>query len=221
MHFTLFTLFPEMFPAYLGYSLAGDALKTGKWGYNTVNLREFGLGRHRQVDDAPYGGGAGLVMRPDVLGPALDSAPCPKIIYMSPRGKQLTQAKVQELSQIPKIGILCGRFEGIDERIIEHYGIEEISAGDYILSGGEPAALLLMDAVIRVLPDVLGNAQTHDEESFADGLLEYPHYTRPAEWNGKKVPEVLTSGNHGEVAKWRKKMQLEITKKVRPDLIVG
>jgi tRNA (guanine37-N1)-methyltransferase len=225
MHFTLFTLFPEMFPGYLGYSLAGDALKTGKWGYNTVNIREFGLGKHRQVDDAPYGGGAGLVMRPDVLGAAIESsmhhAPCTKIIYLSPRGTPLTQNKVQELSKEPSLGLLCGRFEGVDERVLEHYQIEEISAGDYILSGGEPAALLLMDAVIRILPNVLGNEQTHEEESFSNGLLEYPHYTRPAEWNGKKVPDVLTSGNHAEVAKWRQQKALEITKKVRPDLIVG
>jgi len=222
MNFTIFTLFPEMFPASLGHSIAGEALKTQKWAYTTVNIRDFGLTRHKNVDDTPYGGGAGMVIRADVLGAAIDSTPQMPLIYLTPRGTPLTQSKVQQLSQHKEIGIICGRFEGIDERILEHYNIEEISIGDYILSGGEPAALILMDSIIRILPDVLGNADTHTEESFSpqnNNLLEYPHYTRPLEWNGKKVPDVLQSGNHAEIAKWRKEKALEITKKRRPDLL--
>lgn len=211
-----------MFPATLEFSIAGEALKANKWGYSTVNIRDFGLTRHKNVDDTPYGGGAGMVLRADVLGQAIDSAPKMPLIYLSPRGKPLTQAKVQELAQHKNIGIICGRFEGVDERVLQHYQIEEISVGDYILSGGEPAALILMDSIIRILPDVVGNADTHSEESFSPqngNLLEYPHYTRPLEWNGLKVPEVLQSGNHAEIAKWRKEKALEITKKRRPDLI--
>lgn len=222
MRFTLFTLFPEMFPGSLGLSLAGEALKQEKWGYGTVNIRDYGLTKHKNVDDSPFGGGAGMVLRPDVMGAAIESAPKMKLIYFSPRGAQLTQQKVEELSKFPELGLICGRFEGIDERVLEHYGIEEISIGDFILSGGEPAALVLMDAIIRILPEVVGNDATHAEESFSKhtgGLLEYPHYTRPAEWNGKKVPDVLTSGNHAEIAKWRKAESEKITKERRPDLL--
>lgn len=223
MKFTLITLFPEMFPASLGYSLAGTALKKGLWAFEAIDLKNFGQGKHNQVDDTPYGGGAGMVLKADVLGAAIESTThkpqTTKLIYMSPRGKPLTQAMVREFSELADITIICGRFEGIDERVLEHYKIEEVSIGDYVLSGGEPAALVLMDAVIRVLPNVIGNAGTHDEESFSSGLLEYPHYTRPTEWNGRKVPEVLMGGNHGEIAKWRRKKALELTKSRRPDLL--
>jgi tRNA (guanine37-N1)-methyltransferase len=212
-----------MFPGSLSSSLAGDALEKGLWSYKTVNIRDFGVGKHKNVDDSPYGGGAGMVLRADVLGEAIESQAKPgkkqKLIYMSPRGKQLTQQKVTELAELKEIAIICGRFEGIDERVLEHYEVEEISLGDYILSGGEPAALILMDAVIRVLPNVLGNKETHDEESFSNGLLEYPHYTRPPEWNGRAIPEILVSGNHAKVAEWRKQKSIEVTKKNRPDLL--
>ena len=208
-----------MFPGTLNYSLAGEGLRQGKWGYETVHIRSFGIGKHKMVDDSPFGGGAGMVIRADVLGEAIESIPKMPLFYLSPRGKPLTQEKVQELSKLPEIALICGRFEAIDERVIEHYNIEEISIGDYILSGGEPAAIVLMDSIIRILPEVIGNAGTHDEESFSDGLLEYPHYTRPAEWKERKVPEILTSGNHGEVAKWRKNKSVEITKERRPDLL--
>ena len=219
MKFNLFTLFPEMFPGSLGYSLAGEALKNGLWGYQGIDLKQFGIGKFPRVDDAPYGGGAGMVMRADVIEKALENQKPNKLIYMSPRGLPLTQNKVIELSKLNEINILCGRFEGIDERVIEHYKIEEISVGDYILSGGEVAALVLMDALIRGLPGVIGGLTSHDEESFSNGLLEYPHYTRPAEWKGLKVPEVLTSGNHAKIAEWRRKKALELTQKRRPDLL--
>jgi tRNA (guanine37-N1)-methyltransferase len=219
MQFKIFTLFPEMFPGTLDFSIASEARQKGVWSYKTINIRDFGLTRHKNVDDTPYGGGAGMVIRADVLGAALESSPIKPLIYLSPRGKQLTQAKVAELAKQPELGIICGRFEGVDQRVLTHYNIEEISIGDYILSGGEPAALVLMDSIIRVLPEVVGNAETHSEESFSNGLLEYPHYTRPAQWNGLKVPEVLTSGNHAEIAKWRHEQSVEITKKNRPDLL--
>ncbi len=223
MRFTLLTLFPDMFPGTLGFSLAGDALKKGIWGFDAIDIKTFGLGKHRQVDDAPYGGGAGLVMRPDVLEsalqPTINHQPSTKLIYMSPRGKPLTQQKAHELAKEPHITILCGRFEGVDERVLEHYNFEEISVGDYVLSGGEPAALILMDTVIRLLPEVMGNPETLAEESFSNGLLEYPQYTRPAEWQGRKVPEILTSGDHAKVAAWRKQKSVELTEKIRPDLL--
>lgn len=222
MKFKLITIFPEMFPGMLGYSLAGKALEKGLWGIETVDLKQFGRGNYNHVDDTPYGGGAGMVIRPDVLGDAIESATAnrkTKIIYMSPRGLPLTQKKAKELTKEQEIIIICGRYEGIDERVIEHYEIEEISIGDYILSGGEPAAMILMDSIIRLLPEVIGNEGTHFEESFSEGLLEYPHYTRPAEWNGKKVPEILASGDHKKVAEWRKERALENTKLRRPDLL--
>ena len=231
MHFNLLTLFPDMFPAFLGESLSGKALSRGDWSYNTINIRDFGHGTHKAVDDTPYGGGAGMVMRADVIEDALLSIPknqqTNKRIYMSPRGKPLTQARAIELSQTPQITILCGRYEGVDERILRAYNFEEISIGDYVLSGGEPAALILMDACIRLLPGVMGNKNTADEESFSPargGLLEYPHYTRPASWIDKNghthnVPQVLQNGNHAKINAWRDEQALSITKTIRPDLI--
>ncbi len=219
MKFNIITLFPEMFPSTLGHSLAGAALEKGLWELNAVDLKEFGQGKHRQVDDSPYGGGAGMVLKADVLGEAIDSIKPKKTIYMSPRGKPLTQAKAVELVGEAELTIICGRFEGIDERVLEEYDVEEISIGDYILSGGESAALVLMDAVVRLLPDVVGNAGTHEEESFSNGLLEYPHYTRPAEWKGREVPEVLRGGDHAKIEKWRYDKSVEITNERRPDLV--
>lgn len=221
----LLTLFPEMFPGYLGQSLAGQALKNQSWAYNTVDIRDFADDKHRTVDDTPYGGGAGMVMRADVIEKAYRSIQTPgKAIYMSPRGIPLNQAKVKELSALPALTILCGRYEGVDQRVLDACEFEEISIGDYVLSGGEPAALILMDACIRLLPGVMGNDETADEESFANGLLEYPHYTRPAEWiaangNTYNVPEILRSGDHGKIENWRKEQSLEITEKNRPDLL--
>lgn len=224
LHVTLFTLFPEMFPGMLGMSLAGKALSQKIWSLETVQLRDFATDNHKTVDDTPFGGGAGMVMKPDLLDRALSARqPLGKFIYMTPRGKPLTQEKVRELAQEPRLSILCGRYEGVDERLLQAYDAEEICIGDYILSGGEPAAAIMLDAIVRVLPDVLGNAGTHDEESFENGLLEYPHYTRPAVWTGpdgvaRSVPEILTSGHHAKVAEWRLKQSEEITKERRPDL---
>ncbi len=223
--FNILTLFPEMFPGSLGQSLAGKALERGDWGYTPVNIRDFGEGVHKAVDDTPYGGGAGMVMRADVLQDALLSIPEPgKRIYLSPRGKPLTQAKVKELSTCPNITLLCGRYEGVDQRFLDAYDFEEISIGDYVLSGGEPAALVLMDACIRLLPGVMGNSETANEESFSNGLLEYPHYTKPAQWVPKggtvlEVPEVLRSGNHAKIKAWREEQSYALTKARRPDLL--
>lgn len=224
-HVNILTLFPEMFPGALGHSLSGKALDKGAWSYNAVNIRDFAEGVHKSVDDTPYGGGAGMVMRPDVIEKALLSIEKPgRKIYLSPRGKPLTQKDVQALAATPEITLLCGRYEGVDQRVLDAHGFEEISIGDYVLSGGEPAALILMDACIRLLPGVMGNAQTPDEESFADGLLEYPHYTRPAHWesaNGRpyEVPAVLQSGDHAKIREWRRRQAEEITKLRRPDLL--
>ena len=228
INFNLLTLFPEMFPGSLGVSLAGKALERGDWAYTCVDIRDYGHGVHRSVDDTPYGGGAGMVMRADVVESALLSIPKHgQKIYLSPRGKPLTQTLVQELAQTPDITLLCGRYEGVDQRVLDAYGFEEISIGDYVLSGGEPAALILMDACIRLLDGVMGNVETVSEESFsdgADGMLEYPHYTRPAEWqaqNGQalNVPEVLRSGDHKKINDWRKNESREITKARRPELL--
>ncbi|MCC2646196.1 MAG: trmD [Rickettsiaceae bacterium] len=226
---SMLSIFPEIFPGPLAYSLAGQALKAGIWQYELVDIRDFGLTKHKNVDDIPYGGGNGMVMRADVLGAAIDHAlasnPNATIIYMSPRGKNLTQALSQEISQYKNIIILCGRFEGIDERIIEEYNIQELSIGDYVLSGGELAALVLLDSCIRLLPGVLENRETLCEESFSilgpaqKPLLEYPLYTRPAEWKGRKVPDILISGDHKKIEDWRYKKSLEITKQRRPDLL--
>ena len=216
----ILTIFPEMFPSLLGQSLAGKALSDGLWQINPVNIRDFATDNYRSVDDAPFGGGAGMVMKPDVLGAALDSVKdsSDRLIYLSPRGTPLTQSKVKELAGLSQITLVCGRFEGIDERVITHYELEEISIGDFVLSGGEPAAICLLDAVIRLIPDVLGSPDSLTEESFENGLLEYPQYTHPRSWQGMEVPEVLLSGNHKEIASWRKAQAEKITRDRRPDL---
>jgi tRNA (guanine37-N1)-methyltransferase len=221
VRFTVLTLFPELFPGPLGASLAGRALERGLWALHTVNMRDFGLGAHRAVDDAPFGGGAGMVLRPDVVAAALDSVPGPgRRICLSPRGAPLTQALVQDLAAEPAITLLCGRYEGVDQRALDARACEEISIGDYVLSGGEIAALALMDAVVRLIPGVMGNAQTPAEESFGpEGLLEYPHYTRPGVWEGRAVPGVLLSGNHAAIAAWRAEQALATTRARRPDLL--
>lgn len=219
---TVLTLYPEMFPGPLGISLAGRAREEGKWTLETVQIRDFAIDKHRTVDDTPAGGGAGMVLRVDVLASAIDHArqrhPACPVIAMTPRGKPLTQARVRELAAGPGVTILCGRFEGFDERIFEGRQVEEVSIGDIVLSGGEPAALMLLDACIRLLPGVMGAASSGTEESFEQGLLEYPHYTRPAEWEGRTIPEVLRSGDHAKIAAWRKSMAEVDTRLRRPDL---
>lgn len=226
-HVSILTLFPEMFPGFLGGSLAGKALERGDWSFDALNIRDFAEGVHKSVDDTPYGGGAGMVMRADVIERAALSIKQPgRKIYMSPRGTPLTQALVKELSATPALTILCGRYEGVDQRVLDAQGFEEVSIGDYVLSGGEQAAMIVMDACIRLLPGVMGNDATPDEESFNNGLLEYPHYTRPADWvaaDGQthSVPDVLKSGNHAEIEKWRKEQALELTRQRRPDLLKG
>ena len=220
---TVITLFPEMFPGPLGLSLAGDALARGVWGLETRQIREHGLGRHRAVDDTPAGGGPGMVMRADVLASALDAAaplddPRPRLL-MSPRGAPLTQARVRGLSEGAGAVILCARFEGVDQRVIDARGLEEMSIGDYVLSGGEIAALALIDACVRLLPGVMGEEASSHEESFETGLLEYPHFTRPREFEGRGIPEVLLSGDHAKIARWRQDEALRLTRERRPDLI--
>ena len=215
---TVVTLFPEMFPGPLGCSLAGRALAEGSWSLETRSIREHGIGRHRQVDDTPCGGGAGMVMRADVLDAALGEADGRPLILLTPRGVALTQAHVQALAVGPGAVLVCGRFEGVDQRFVEARGAEEVSVGDYVLSGGEPAALVLLDACVRLLPGTMGAPASGDEESFADGLLEYPHYTRPAEWRGLAVPDVLLSGDHGRIRAWRRAESERITRARRPDL---
>ncbi len=213
------TLFPEMFPGPLGLSLAGRALERGVWTLGAENIRAHATDRHRTVDDTPFGGGAGMVMRPDVLDTALGAlADDRPMLYLTPRGRPLTQATVRRLASGPGVVLLCGRYEGIDQRVIESRQLEEVSVGDYVLSGGEPAALVLLDACVRLLPGVMGAAESADEESFSSGLLEYPHYTRPAEWQGRSVPDVLLSGHHAEVAAWRRRAAEQITRERRPDL---
>jgi tRNA (guanine37-N1)-methyltransferase len=219
------TLFPEMFPGPLGYSLVGQALDAGLWSLSLHQIREFGLGRHRAVDDTPAGGGAGMVLRADVLAGAIDAARQDNgdvpLLYMSPRGRPLDQARVRALSAGPGVMILAGRFEGIDERIIAGRGIEEVSIGDYVLSGGELAAMVLLDACVRLLPGVLGAEESLTHESFEDGLLEYPHYTKPREWEGRPTPDILLSGDHGKIARWRHEEALRVTRERRPDLLKG
>jgi tRNA (guanine37-N1)-methyltransferase len=216
------TLFPELFPGPLAASLAGDALKLGLWGLGTVALRDFGLGRHRQVDDTPAGGGAGMVLRADVVAAAIDAArvqaPGAPAIYLSPRGEPLTQALVRELACQPGAILLAGRFEGLDQRAIDARRLREVSIGDYVLSGGELAAMVLIDAVVRLLPGVVGAPASLAEESFEAGLLEYPHYTRPREWEGRSIPEVLLSGDHKKIARWRRAESERLTRERRPDL---
>jgi len=220
---SVLTLYPEMFPGALGLSLAGKALEAGTWSLDVTQIRDFASDRHRTVDDTPAGGGAGMVMRADILARAIDAvSPAGDIrprLLMSPRGRPLDQAKVRELAAGPGAVIVCGRFEGVDQRVIDARGLEEVSIGDYILSGGEPAALVLLDAVVRLLPGVMGNEASGAHESFEDGLLEYPHYTRPQEFEGLTIPEVLTSGNHAKIAAWRRGEAEKLTRERRPDLL--
>ena len=218
---TVLTLFPNMFPGPLGLSLAGDALGRA-WALEIKDIRDHGLGRHRAVDDTPAGGGPGMVLRADVVAAALDTVapaddPRPRVL-LTPRGRPLTQARIRTLADGAGVVVLCGRFEGFDERLIEGRALEEISIGDYVLSGGEPAALVLLDACVRLLPGVMGHAQSCVEESFSDGLLEYPHYTRPREWEGRAIPEVLLSGDHRKIDAWRREQAQTITQSRRPDL---
>ena len=220
---TVLTIFPEMFPGALGLSLAGKALVEGRWALDLIDIRDFAADKHRSVDDTPAGGGAGMVMRADIAAAAIDAAharaePGTPSFYLSPRGTPLTQERVRALAEGPGAILLCGRFEGIDERVLEARRIEEISIGDYVLSGGELAAQVLIDACVRLLPGVAGNESSLAEESFASGLLEYPHYTRPREWEGRAIPEVLLSGDHKKIAEWRRAEAEALTKKRRPDL---
>jgi len=217
------TLFPEMFPGALGLSLAGEALKQGTWSLAAHDIRDHGLGKHRAVDDTPAGGGAGMVIRADVLATSIDSVVDAKDTrprrLMSPRGKRLTQDMVREFASGDGVVIICGRFEGVDERVIEGRKLTEVSIGDYILSGGEPAALVLLDAIVRLLPGVMGKVESGEDESFENGLLEYPHYTRPREWEGRSIPEILLSGDHKKIAEWRRSESERITRERRPDLV--
>jgi tRNA (guanine37-N1)-methyltransferase len=220
---TVLTLYPEMFPGALGLSLAGRALESGTWSLEAVQIRDFASDRHRTVDDTPAGGGAGMVMRADILARAIDQAgpegdARPKLL-MSPRGKPLTQRRVRDLAAGPGAVIVCGRFEGVDQRVIDARNLEEISIGDFILSGGEPAALSLLDAVVRLLPGVMGNEVSGDEESFESGLLEHPHYTRPQLFEDRPIPDVLLSGNHRRIAEWRREQAERLTRERRPDML--
>lgn len=222
----IITLFPNAFPGVLGESLTGKALQDGLWKLETIDLRDFGIGKHRNVDDTPAGGGAGMVLRADVVGPAIESAqagtgPNWPLIYLSPRGKPMTQALMQKLARADGVTLLCGRFEGVDQRVLDHYNVQEVSLGDFVLTGGEIAAQALIDATVRLLPDVLGNADSTVEESFSGGLLEHPQYTRPATWQGHDIPEVLMSGHHGRIRDWRQMQSEEITRTRRPDLWSG
>lgn len=224
---TVLTLFPEMFPGPLGSSLSGKGLDQGKWRLETVDIRAFARDKHRTVDDTPFGGGAGMVMRPDVvdraIGDAAQRQPEARLIYLTPRGRLLDQEKVRELAEAPGVILLCGRYEGVDQRVLEAREVEEISLGDFILSGGEAAAMTLLDAVVRLLPGVTGNAESLEDESFETGLLEYPHYTRPQTWEdhqgtSREVPEVLLSGHHENIRTWRREQAEQTTRERRPDL---
>jgi tRNA (guanine37-N1)-methyltransferase len=219
---TVLTLFDEMFPGSLGQSLAGQGLKDGLWALETLDIRSFASDKHRSVDDTPFGGGPGMVMRADVVDAAIEKikagTPVRPLIYLSPRGRPLDQKRVRELAAGPGLMLLCGRYEGVDERLLEVHEIEEVSLGDFILSGGEPAAIAMIDACVRLLPGIMGSQASSEEESFERGLLEYPHYTRPQEWRGKAVPEVLLSGHHKKIKEWRKSQSEEMTKERRPDL---
>ncbi len=213
------TLFPEMFPGPLGVSLTGRALRDGLWTLDPFDIRSVATDRHRTVDDSPAGGGAGMVLRADIVAAALDAAPCPgPTLYLSPRGRRFDQAMARSLARGPGMTLLCGRFEGVDERVLESRGIAEVSLGDFVLTGGEIAAMALIDACVRLIPRVLGNAESSVEESFSNGLLEYPQYTRPTEWEGLRIPEVLLSGHHGHIAEWRRTQAERLTKERRPDL---
>ncbi|KAA3516822.1 tRNA (guanosine(37)-N1)-methyltransferase TrmD [Agrobacterium vitis] len=218
---TVLTLYPEMFPGHLGVSLAGRALERGQWAMEAVQIRDFASDKHRSVDDTPAGGGAGMVLKPDVLARAIDSLgddDRPRLL-MSPRGRPLTQKRVRDIAGGSGVVIVCGRFEGIDQRVIEARNLEEVSIGDYILSGGEPAALTLLDAVVRIIPGVMGNDLSGLHESFEGGLLEHPHYTRPQVFEGREIPSVLTSGNHGAIEAWRQEQSETLTRERRPDLL--
>ena len=216
---SVLTLFPDAFPGPLGLSLAGRALSTGIWSLDTVDIRDFAADRHRTVDDTPFGGGAGMVMRPDVIDAAVASiADDRPILALTPRGRPFTHPVAARLAAGPGVILLCGRYEGIDQRVIEARGMEEVSIGDYVLSGGELPAMVILDTVVRLLPGVMGAAASAEEESFSAGLLEYPHYTRPAEWAGRRVPEVLLSGNHAAIATWRREQSERLTRERRPDL---
>ena len=216
---TVLTIFPEMLPGPLAHSLAGKALEAGIWQLETVDIRNFARDKHRSVDDAPFGGGPGMVMRPDVLDRAIaGAAGNGPLIFLSPRGRPLGQERVRELALMAGVRLICGRFEGVDERVLEARSVEEVSLGDFVLSGGEPAAIALIDACVRLLPGVVGCAETLAEESFAEGLLEYPHYTRPKLWQGRAVPEVLVSGDHQRVRDWRRAEAERLTRERRPDL---
>jgi tRNA (guanine37-N1)-methyltransferase len=222
-HASILTLYPEMFPGYLGDSLSGKALTRGDWSLETIQIRDFATDRHRSVDDTPAGGGAGMVLRADILAKAIDSVAAdsrPRLL-MSPRGRPLTQSKVRDLAAGSGVVIVCGRFEGVDQRVIDSRELEEVSIGDYILSGGEPAAMILLDAVIRVLPGVMGNPLSGTHESFENGLLEHPHYTRPQTFEGIDIPEILTSGNHARIEAWRREQALKLTAERRPDLLAA
>lgn len=220
---TVFTLFPGMFPGPLGESLAGEGLRRGLWSLETLDIRAHGRGRHRAVDDTPAGGGPGMIIRADVLAASLDAGLQPNDrrprLLMSPRGKPLTQARVRELSGHSGVAIVCGRFEGVDERVIEARRLEEVSVGDYVLSGGELAAMVLLDACVRLIPGVMGKLESAGEESFEQGLLEYPHYTRPRDFEGRKIPEALLSGDHARIQRWRREEAERITQERRPDLL--
>ena len=216
---TVLTIFPEMLPGPLAHSLAGKALRGGLWRLETVDIRDFARDKHRSVDDAPFGGGPGMVMRPDVLDSAIaGSGGVGALINLSPRGRPLDQRRVRGLAAGPGLTMICSRFEGIDERVLEVRGIEEVSLGDFVLSGGEPAAIALIDACVRLLPGVIGDPEALAEESFAEGLLEYPQYTRPQVWQGRAVPEVLVSGDHGRIRGWRREQSERLTRERRPDL---
>lgn len=223
-HASVLTLFPEMFPGPLGASLAGKAAQDGLWRLETVDIRDFARDKHRSVDDAPFGGGAGMVMRPDVIDAALQQAHGQagadgrSLIYLTPRGRLFDQSMARTLAQSDGVTLLCGRYEGVDQRVLEAWDMEEVSMGDFVLSGGEAAAITLLDAVIRLLPGVLGSAESLDEESFEQGILEYPHYTRPENWNGRTVPEVLRSGHHKNIQAWRRDQAETTTRTRRPDL---
>jgi len=217
-HATVLTLFPGMFPGPLGQSLAGRALAAGLWRLDVQDIRDAAADRHRTVDDTPFGGGAGMVMRPDVLDAALGASDGRPLLYMTPRGQRLSQDRVRALAAGPGATLICGRYEGVDQRVLDARAVEEVSIGDYVLSGGELAALVLLDACVRLLPGVMGADASADEESFSAGLLEYPHYTRPAEWQGRRVPDVLLSGNHAAIATWRRTQAEHATRTRRPDL---
>ena len=220
------TLFPEAFPGTLGLSLTGKALQEGRWALETIDLRPFGIGRHRNVDDTPAGGGAGMVLRADVVASALNQAavgtPVDRarwpVVYLSPRGRRFDQATARAWAAADGVTLLCGRFEGVDQRVLDHYAVEEVSLGDFVLTGGEIAAQAMIDAAVRLLPGVLGNADSTEDESHSHGLLEHPQYTKPPVWEGREIPPVLMSGHHGEIAKWRRAEAERITRELRPDL---